>query len=56
VLVHHVDPRGARPIRIRLAQKIGDLFGVAPPFGVRLSTRASRLALRFAPRKNDLAA
>jgi hypothetical protein len=34
--VHHVDQRRARPVRVRLAQKIGDVFGVAVPLRVSL--------------------
>jgi hypothetical protein len=31
VRLHHVDQRGARPVRVRLAQEVGDLVGVVLP-------------------------
>jgi hypothetical protein len=40
MFLHQVNERGARPVRVGLAQEVGDVDGVLLPFGVGLLLRS----------------
>jgi hypothetical protein len=47
MFLHQVNERGARPVRVGLAQEVGDVDGVLLPFGVGLLLRS--FVSRFGP-------